>query len=455
LIDKASPGSTVKVPGGCIYREDIRIKKSIKLVAKPGAEIRGSNVWTGWRKTGRFWKKGKLPSMKAPSRNRCKPGTSRCRKPAQVFLDGRALRQVDNNPSRGQFSVDSNRNIVLADNPRGYKVEVTVRNRWVYGGADNVVIDGFTMKHSAGDGIKNDWYDNWRVTDNNLSYAHATALGLGKAKGLRAVRNNIHHNGKVGIGGYDSSVQILNNKIHRNNTEAFDPGWEAGGIKMAGSNYLLIKGNKIYRNREIGLWIDTEAKNVTIAGNRIHHNRWQGIRYEASKNGEIVGNTIWENGWKSPRGKGFNEAGIALSATRNVEVHRNVLAWNNDGILVVNAKRSKPSQQEYSKSVNNVIHHNSILTKSYRNGGRHISLAFMKAYSGGNIYNPKANNRGHHNRYWDPKRTAANGRYKWKSLYDKLGSFNNTRGGERERYMSKRAKNRIVDNRNIPARPRR
>jgi hypothetical protein len=45
LVDAASPGAVVEVPGGCVYRETITINKPLTLKGDPGAEIRGSDVW--------------------------------------------------------------------------------------------------------------------------------------------------------------------------------------------------------------------------------------------------------------------------------------------------------------------------------------------------------------------------------------------------------------------------
>src|SRR5215207_5695540 len=48
-IDAAPPGGTVTAEG-CIYRERIEIDKPISIVGESGAEIRGSDVWSGWKK---------------------------------------------------------------------------------------------------------------------------------------------------------------------------------------------------------------------------------------------------------------------------------------------------------------------------------------------------------------------------------------------------------------------
>jgi hypothetical protein len=59
------------------------------------------------------------------------------------------LEQVGSDPQSGQFSVDSECNVVLVGDPDGHVVEVNVRRQWVVARADNVTIRGFTMRHAA------------------------------------------------------------------------------------------------------------------------------------------------------------------------------------------------------------------------------------------------------------------------------------------------------------------
>lgn len=57
IVDAASTRSTLSVPA-CIYRETVTIDMPLTLVAQPGAEIRGSQVWTGCWRIDRLWVKG-------------------------------------------------------------------------------------------------------------------------------------------------------------------------------------------------------------------------------------------------------------------------------------------------------------------------------------------------------------------------------------------------------------
>jgi hypothetical protein len=150
-VNNASAGSIVNLPDGCVYRESVTIGKPLTLQGGPGVEIRGSNVWTGWTKSGSYWVKGTLPSFTSGS-STCQPNTNRCKWPEQVFFDDNPLLQVASNPQSGQFALNANRQVLLADDPTGHTVEVTTRTRWVQGASGDVTIEGFTMKHAANAG---------------------------------------------------------------------------------------------------------------------------------------------------------------------------------------------------------------------------------------------------------------------------------------------------------------
>jgi hypothetical protein len=128
LGDDASSGSTVNVPAG-IYRETVYITKPITLVAQPGAEIRGSDVWTEWNESGGRWvSRSSVPAF-VNNHGECQNGSD-CRLQEQVFVDGAQLQRVSGNPANGQFSINGQRQVVPGQNPSGRTVEVSVREHW-------------------------------------------------------------------------------------------------------------------------------------------------------------------------------------------------------------------------------------------------------------------------------------------------------------------------------------
>lgn len=455
-IDNASAGSTINLPDGCVYRETVYPKKPVTLIGGPGTEIRGSNVWTNWSRSGSRWVRGTLPSLH--SDGRCKPGTSRCNRPAQVFFDGKPLRQVASNPKSGQFAVDGSRRVVLANNPAGHTVEVTTRPYWVNGRSANVTIKGFTMKHAANGAqtgaIRNNGHDNWRVENNNLSYAHGAVVNLGSATGSKIIANNIHHGGQLGISANDAEIEVRGNLIHHNNTEDFDPTWVAGGMKLADSLRVLADGNYVFSNNGQGMWSDVGSQNVTYSNNRVHHNAKQGIHLEITDGGKVFGNVVWENGWGDSSG---SDPGIHIVASRNVEVRYNTVAWNDFGISIVNSFRDKgkgATDARYSKVYNVRVHHNTIFSQGRVAGDDVLALQWRETYAGGSLHDSAANNRGYGNRYYfTSSEKSGYTRFLWASRHGALRTFNRTLGEESGSYLPASTKNSIAATKNIPANP--
>jgi parallel beta-helix repeat protein len=453
-IDAAPRGGVVNTPDRCIFRERVNVNKPLTIKGGRGTEIRGSEVWKGWNKVGSKWIRGRLPDFS--NTGRCKDGTARCRWPAQVYFDGKPLRQVGSNPGQRQFAVKSGR-VILGGDPSGRTVEVTTRRFWVMGRSDNVTIEGFIMRHAANGSqtgaITNNGYDDWTIRRNTLLRAHGANVNMGRGEGLKVIANNIFLAGQVGINSNRADLEVRRNRIHHNNTEDFDPGWHAGGVKSTNMRRLVATTNNVYRNDRVGFWCDIRCKNVTYYKNRIYNNTEKGIHYEVSRGGRIINNTIYGNGW-GVKDTSFGEAGILVSSSSGVRVANNVLAWNNDGISVVNQNRKRDAYD----TVNNVrVIRNKLITRDYRRGNFHMSLNWVKAYSGGNIYRRGAGNRGYDNKYWyptlkDPSRRGPEPRFKWGDNYRKLSSFNGTLGERGGEYVSNGTKNRILDARNLPSR---
>jgi hypothetical protein len=454
LVDAASPGAVVKVPGGCIYRETIIINKPLTLRGGPGAEIRGSDVWPSseFELDGALYKSASaVPTLDADTDALCEGSSDRCHQPEQVYLDGVALEQVANaaTPLSGEFKVDSDRHVYLADDPLGSTVEVTTRNMWIKGSGNGVSVDNFVFKHAAADGIK-PVGDNWTVEDSDLSYAHQANLRMSQGSGYVAQRNEIHHGGQMGMGGNNSSVQISSNDIFANNVEEYKHSWEAGGMKLSNGNTLVIDGNHIHHNHGNGVWTDgpNSPQNITISNNRVDHNEDHGIRVEVSIKADIYDNKVWENGWV---GGGY---GISLNASSGARVHHNTVAWNESGITVQNPIRTDvhPEEDAYNTVEGVEVDHNAILQQG-GSGSRALGWVVPDGNPHANLYDPAANNRGHDNRYWYPQPEGSDYRFLWNGKFKMLGHFNSTFGEERGSYLSDAEKQQLLDAGLVPAFP--
>ena len=453
-IDAAQSGATVRADP-CIYRETVIIDKPITLEGRPDTEIRGSDVWKNWKREGDYWRRGTLPNF-SDKEYPCMARTSRCHWPEQVFFDGKPLEQVASEPAPGQFAVDSHRNVLLKDDPRGHLVEVTTRRYWILGKTDSVTIDGFTMRQAANEaqsgaimnrmGREDVGYADWTLQNSELSDAHGTVVSIAHAPGLKVLNNEIYRGGQLGIGGTGPGEIIRGNEIHDNNTEGFDPGWEAGGLKTVYASGVTVDSNEFYGNIGNAIWFDIDCHNNTISNNRIHHNASLGILYEISEHGKIFGNVLWENGWATP--EWALGSGIAISNSRNVEVSDNTLAWNADGIAVVSLDREGTTWDD----VHDVyVHDNTILTTDYpADPEGKFALAWLQGWST-QMFDSTNNNRGANNKYWYPDAEGGSTRYEWgQTYYRRLAAFDATPGEENGRYLSQGEKATVVSMAGIP-----
>lgn len=458
LVDVATPGSTVSVPPG-IYRETVVVTKPLTLVAQPGAEIRGSDVWAdGWSRSGNHWIRGTVPEFSG-STGMCDPGAGdSCNWQEQVFLDGRPLHQVEANPEPGQFAVTSDRLIVLADDPGNHLVEVTTREFWVLGTSNDVTIDGFTMKHAATaaqhGAISNFYYpwatgfSNWTIQNNTLSHAHGANVSLARGENLKLLHNDISQGGQLGVHGSQATgVLLQGNRIYNNHTVSFHSGWEAGGIKMATQTQTNVIENEIFGNQGPGVWFDIDSRDIAIRGNRIHHNLHQGIKYELSSIADIHDNLVWENGHGYAHwGWG---AGIVVQNSSGVHVRDNVVAWNGDGISIISQNRGEARWNEVR---DNLVEGNeifSLATEPHFN----FALAWLEDWDGV-LAHPESNNHGAHNRYYHANPEDAEHVFLWTDrhafTFDDLSGFSETPGEGAGAYIAEHELRHLLEANGLP-----
>lgn len=421
-VDAARPGAVVSVTP-CVYRETVTIGKPLTIAAQAGAEIRGSDVWTDWSRSGEYWVKGSLPGF--PTQGKCRDGTARCLWPEQVFLDGEPLVQVTANPKRGEFAVDEARRVLLADDPNRRTVEVTVRHQWIKNGADGVTIRGFTMKHAANKAqsgaIGNQDHDGFTLEANTLSDTHGAVVSIGGGRGTIVLGNDISRGGQLGLHGWNGDdVLVRGNAIHHNNTEDYDPNWESAGVKMIKHRGLVLDGNDVHDNDGPGLWCDIGCRDVTISNNRVYRNAPFGIFFEISNGAKIWGNAVRSNGL----------VGIYVSSSANAEVYENTLAWNPRGIHVNSQPRADRTENEVGV-VGNHVHHNTIVAPNPDAGGLRWAMEFADI-----LFQPAANNRGEGNAYWYPQPENGSQRFAWAGELSSLAWFAATPGEAEARYLS-------------------
>jgi parallel beta-helix repeat protein len=148
----------------------------------------------------------------------------------------------------------------------------------------------------------------------------------------------------VGNTGNGADLLYENNGIAFNNYARFKNGWEAGGAKWLKVRGLTVRGNYVHDNKGPGLWTDTDNVDVTYEQNVVEHNTGAGIVHEASYDAVIRDNTVQHNGfrWTS----WLSGAGILVSSSENVQIYRNTVVGNADGIAITHAARASGTFHE-------------------------------------------------------------------------------------------------------------
>lgn len=443
MINAAAPGDVVNVPEG-IYRETVVIDKPLTLRGEAGAEIRGSDIWAdGWEFQDGLWYGGVLGEFSLSDEPCREASNGRCNWPAQVFLNGEPLLQVEGDPEPGEFTVNAERQVVIADDPAGQLVEVTVRENWIIARSDDVTVEGFTMRHAAAHphagAINIDNYGNWTVRNNVLTQAHGSAISMRESRGHRVTGNEISENGRLGLHLWVvGDVEIEGNRIWGNNTEEFEPSWEAGGLKLGTGQNVEIIDNEVFDNDGPGIWADVDSLDVDIAGNRVHDNQRAGIVYELSFNGEIHDNVVYENGFGFASW-GFG-AGILVQNSSDVEVFANTVAWNADGITIISQERG---EGRWNLVAGNNVHDNAIIAE-HDGSSNSYGLAWLQDWDG-TLGDAASHNQGSDNSFWYDEPEGAELRFKWVSDgYWTVSAFSTSPGGQGSRNLTDAEKDEIL-----------
>jgi len=283
-------------------------------------------------------------------------------------------------------------------------------------------------------------YDRVTIRDSVLSDAHGAVITIYGGAGHQILNNELFRGGEEGlsIGGYGSSdVLVQGNRIHDNNTEDFEQGWEAGGLKATNQTRLTMDGNEVYSNKGAGLWLDVQSRDAVFSNNRVHHNSTAGIFFEVGTGAKIYGNKAWENGWGWPNWAWG--AGILIASGGGAEIYNNVVAWNADGISVISQLRS-----DANPVTNNYVHDNTIIAT------RGSDLLFWGEDWSGTMFDAGSGNHGANNTYWMDIGENGETRFSWTSGFAYLSSFNPTPGEENGRYLSVTEKDQVLGAAGMP-----
>ena len=190
-------------------------------------------------------------------------------------------------------------------------------------------------------------------------------IGLRTGDGMRVLRNRIHHNGELGMGGGGTGVLVEGNENAWNNTLGFDPAWEAGGAKFVRTRDLVVRGNVVHHNHGHGLWTDIDNIATLYEGNRLEANDYSGLFHEISYSAVIRNNTATGNGFGGAQW--VDGAGIRVGSSRDTEIYGNTVAGNRNGITALQSARGSGAYGVHDLT-NLYVHDNSVDLGSGRQG---------------------------------------------------------------------------------------
>jgi parallel beta-helix repeat protein len=359
--DQAGDGAAFCLKNGTHRIQAIRPRPYQRFYGEGRTILNGSRLLTLFSRETNYWVASDQPQQ-GQRRGECAKEAPACNLPEGLFIDDIPLVQVlaknDVGPGRFYFDHDA-RSIYFADSPVGHKVEVTAAAFAFESFAPGVLIKNVTIEKYASvaqkGAIQAQEAVGWTVE--NCELRLNSAAGIAAGTGTRVRNCNIHHNGQIGITGVGRDVLIERNHIWENNTREFLSSWEAGGVKLAVSERVVLRGNYVHDNRGAGLWCDIECRDVLYEDNIAEGNRGAGIFHEISFSAIIRNNTLRRNG---TGGKAwFWGNNILIAASQDVEIYGNTLFAEPGkcGIVLLDQGRPMKSGGTY-KTRNNKVHDN-------------------------------------------------------------------------------------------------
>ena len=356
-VDRAGENATFCLENGLHRLQLVRPKQGQSFYGQGKTILNGSRLLTDFSREGNYWM-ANGQTQRGQRNGECLSDEPACDRPEAVFFDDAPLSQVlsKDHLAPGRFFLDySESKLYLADDPTGHKVEATVDAFAFESLASNVLIKNLTIEKYASVAQKGAVHGmgavNWVVENSELRLNSGAAIGVGA--GGRVLNCDLHHNGQNGIVGEGKDIQVENTRIWTNNIYGFDPGWQAGGLKLALSEGVVLRGNQVYDNNGQGLWCDIGCRNVLYEGNVVERNRGAGIFHEISYDAVIRNNVVKYNGIGA---SWFWDTNILIAASQDVKVYNNTLTVSpgSCGIMLIDQGRRTDNGGKYKTRDNSV-----------------------------------------------------------------------------------------------------
>jgi hypothetical protein len=359
-VDHAGEGAAFCLKNGVHRAQVVRPKARQVFYGEGSTVLNGSQQLNGFKHEDHYWV-ANSQLQHFPKHGECLPSAPACDRPDEVFIDDKPLKRVLNKDglAKNEFYADYGAGkIYLADDPTNHKVEATVAAFAFESTAADVSIRNLTVEKYGSPAQKGAIHarEGTRWIIENCVVRLNSGAGISVGTGTRVSNCDVDHNGQIGIEGDGKGILIEGNRIWSNNIHDFDPGWEAGGAKIAESDGVTFRGNHVHDNNGAGLWCDGECRNVVYEDNLVEYNQQIGIFHEISFNAVIRRNVVRYNG--SGNGSWFWAADIVIAASQDVEVTGNTVtvAPGACGIMLIDQGRQDDGRQY--KTRNNTVRAN-------------------------------------------------------------------------------------------------
>lgn len=340
-INSVPEGAVILLKAGVHRLQTLSPKNGQTITGEAGAVLSGARLLTSFSRSGSAWVVTGQ-AQEGSGGGECAPGYPRCARPEDLFINDVPLHHVGSlaeaGPGKWHFDYSTD-TIFFWDDPTGRTVETSVTTYAFIGNASNVTVRNLRIEKYANPAQNGAIRGgpNWVVEGNEVRLNHG--IGIHMAESRRVLRNTVHRNGQMGIGGTGNNALVEGNEIAYNNTAGYNPYWEAGGTKFTFSRNLMVRKNFVHHNNGPGLWTDIDNIDVTFEYNRVEDNAYTGIGHEIGYRAVIRYNTVSRNGNVRPYPYWVEGAGITVSTSSDTEVYGNTVVDNWQGIMAVNADR--------------------------------------------------------------------------------------------------------------------
>jgi hypothetical protein len=356
-VQAAPPGSTFLFSPGVYRQVSITPKDGDRFLGQGSTVLNGSKLLK-MQPDGDLWSTSEPVAKSDPKY--CRKDHPRCFILSDLFIDDRIQTPVEDRANLGPgtwyYDLDSQK-VYLGANPTGHKVELSATAAAFSGRATNVQISGLIVEKYAslpqrgviGSGGVPAIPFGWILSNVEARWNHGAGIHLGSNSRIDSC--NVHDNGQLGIGGSGVNIVVSNNTIAFNNYAGYRVDWEAGALKFAKTDHLVVRSNNVHDNQGNGIWTDIDNIHLLVEKNTVVNNTNEGIRHEIGYDAVIRDNLL--------RG---NEAGIVIALSANVDVYGNVIEVPDNGDFAFRldaGHRASESNGEYL--LQNVTVHNNVV----------------------------------------------------------------------------------------------